>query len=413
MKKLKVLKFGGTSMASLETLEKVSKIIKQDSSRRVVVVSAPGKRFDGDSKVTDLLYQRNIEEVEKRFSEFSDLEDEFKIIRKKLKENCDDDYVASRGEYLMAKVLSEKLGFEFIDASELFKFKKRVFDIENTKKTIKNRLKDVKAVVIPGFYGANENDDIVTFARGGSDFSGAVIASALGASVYENWTDVDGVFMCNPKIVKNPKKLDTMTYDELRELSYMGASVLQEDCVFPIRDSGTKIHILNTFNENSTGTVIGGAHDSNGSVTGISGLKNLFKIVVQKKRPVNKKYMIRETLRIFEKHKILLEFALVDIDSCSFIVRPFDNVLEIKKEIENKPWSNGVKIEKEVSTIVVIGGGFNSCPNVFSKVFDVLCENHVGLKFINFNEHGNMFIGVSSKNFERTIRKLYAHFQFS
>lgn len=423
MKNFKVAKFGGTSMADADAIEKVCEIIRKDKSKKVIVVSAPGKRFAADKKITDMLYEsienpEILQDIQSRFNEIIhglgipfDLENEFDVIKNNLKNGCSPDYIASRGEYLTAKIFAVKTGYAFLDASELFQFKNSKFSMKNTEKTIKKQLNPLFNVIVPGFYGSNENGEIVTFSRGGSDFSGAVLAGALQAKTYENWTDVDGVFMCNPGIVKNPKKLDSMTYDELRELSYMGANVLHHDCVFPLKKSETKIHILNTFNEKSTGTVIGSDRHSPKKLTGISGIKNLVKITVIKKQHVNRKQCIRETLKVFEKHNILLEFALVGIDSCSFIVRPDFCLEDVRAEIEKLSSFTKVELESGISTIVIIGGKLNQCPNILESIFSVLCKEKIKLKFINFNEGGNVFIGVANHAFERCIRRLYKHFK--
>jgi aspartate kinase len=302
---IKVAKFGGSSLASAEQMRKVRDIILADKSRRYVVVSAPGKRYNGDSKITDLLYlchahvqysvpfNELFDIISERFfnivNELNlsiDLNPYLKEIKHKIETNASVDYIASRGEYLNGLILSEFLGYDFIDPAEMIFFDEYgSFDSKKTQETVANRLANHENAVIPGFYGCSSNGKIKTFSRGGSDVTGSIVARAVKASVYENWTDVSGFLMADPRIVDNPKRIEEITYDELRELSYMGATVLHEDAVFPVREAGIPINIRNTNIPDNPGTII--LNDKSpkiraGSITGIAGRKDFTVIAIQK-----------------------------------------------------------------------------------------------------------------------------------
>ena len=263
----KVVKFGGSSLANAEQFKKVAAMIRADESRKYVVPSAPGKRFKEDNKVTDMLYdcydlaeaggnfKKALQEIQGRYQEIIDglnleisLDEEFKIIEKKFQEKAGRDYAASRGEYLNGIVLAAYLGYEFIDAAEVIFFldEEGNWDGGKTRSVLSERLKGCKNAVVPGFYGSLPDGRIKTFSRGGSDITGSIVAQAAGVDVYENWTDVSGFLIADPRIIDNPKGIDVITYRELRELSYMGATVLHEDSIFPVRQEGIPINIRNT-----------------------------------------------------------------------------------------------------------------------------------------------------------------------
>ena len=301
----KVVKFGGSSLASAEQFRKVGEIIRADESRRYVVPSAPGKRFSADTKVTDLLYQcyqaaekggaefqALLSEIKSRYQEIIDglelsisLEEDFGLIEENFKKQIGEEYAASRGEFLNGKVMADYLGFEFVDAAEVVRFNDDgSFNDEVTNTLLSERLQDCKTAVIPGFYGAKKDGTIVTFSRGGSDITGSLVALAVQADLYENWTDVSGFLIADPRIVKNPKSIETITYKELRELSYMGASVLHEDAIFPVRKAGIPINIRNTNAPQDKGTLIveGTCRQPKYTITGIAGTDGFVAITVRK-----------------------------------------------------------------------------------------------------------------------------------
>ena len=272
----KVVKFGGSSLANAEQFMKVGSIIMEDEARRYVVPSAPGKRYSSDTKVTDMLYAcygaavngedftEQLAEIKERYQEIIDglsltfsLDDDFETIRENFSNKAGENYAASRGEYLNGKIMAAYLGFNFVDAAEVVRFDDDgSFNAEITNELLSKKLETMQTAVIPGFYGAKENGEVVTFSRGGSDITGSLVALAVGADLYENWTDVSGFLIADPRIVKNPKSIETITYKELRELSYMGASVLHEDAIFPVRKAGIPINIRNTNKPADKGTLI-------------------------------------------------------------------------------------------------------------------------------------------------------------
>ena len=272
----KVVKFGGSSLANADQFKKVGAIIGEDESRRYVVPSAPGKRFSSDIKVTDMLYAcyeaaangsdftEQLEQIKERYQEIIDglnlsfsLDKDFEKIREDFSNQAGQDYAASRGEFLNGKIMAAYLDFDFVDAAEVVRFDDDgSFNADITNDLLSEKLKDKHTAVIPGFYGAKESGEVVTFSRGGSDITGSLVALAVGADLYENWTDVSGFLIADPRIVKNPKSIETITYKELRELSYMGASVLHEDAIFPVRKAGIPINIRNTNRPEDKGTLI-------------------------------------------------------------------------------------------------------------------------------------------------------------
>jgi aspartate kinase len=289
----KVVKFGGSSLASAEQFKKVGDIIQADPDRVYVVPSAPGKRHSKDTKVTDMLYKayglaeegkdfsKNLAEIKERYNEIInglnltlDLSDEFAVIEKNFKEKAGSDYAASRGEYLNGIIMAAYLGYEFIDSATVVVFDENGdFDPEKTNKLMARKLEKAPKAVIPGFYGAYEDGRIKTFSRGGSDITGSIVSRAIKADVYENWTDVSGFLVADPRIIDKPPYIETITYTELRELAYMGASVLHEDAIFPVRKEGIPINIRNTNKPEDPGTWIveSTAKKSKFVITGIAG----------------------------------------------------------------------------------------------------------------------------------------------
>ena len=343
----KVVKFGGSSLASAEQFKKVGRIIRKEESRKYVVPSAPGKRTPDDTKVTDMLYScygiaildhdEYEEEVEKqllaikaRYDEIIQglglsisLDDEFKTIRTNFSRKIGRDYAASRGEYLNGIVMAAYLGYEFIDAADVIKFDEDGnFDSEKTDAILSARLAKTERAVIPGFYGSMPDGRIKTFSRGGSDVTGSIVAKAVHAEMYENWTDVSGFLIADPRVVKNPKSIDVITYRELRELSYMGASVLHEDAIFPVRKEGIPINIRNTNAPEDKGTLIveDTCRKPRFVITGVAGKKDFASITVEKAMMNSEVGFCKKVLEVFEENDISIEHMPSGIDTMTIFV---------------------------------------------------------------------------------------------
>ncbi|MDD4835097.1 MAG: aspartate kinase, partial [Lutispora sp.] len=338
-----VAKFGGSSLADSRQFAKVKDIIDSDARRRYIIPSAPGKRYDKDHKITDLLYmcqqlaahELSFDEVyhiiETRFIDICvEIELNFNIydilseIKEKIQEGASRDYAASRGEYLNAIILSHYLGYEFIDATELIIFNKRgQFDSEATQEKVQSKLAGVTHAIIPGFYGAMPDGQIKTFSRGGSDVTGSIIARGVGAQLYENWTDVSGFLMADPRIVKDSKGIEKITYKELRELSYMGASVLHEEAIFPVKNAGIPISIKNTNSPEDAGTMIVNDFSPinySGTITGVAGKKDFTVISIEKTLMGSDRSFFRKLMSIMETNDIAIEHMPSSIDSVSLII---------------------------------------------------------------------------------------------
>ena len=339
---IKVVKFGGSSLASAEQFAKVGKIIQADKERRYVVPSAPGKRNAKDTKVTDMLYacyalveaeedfRVPLMKIKDRYDTIINglnlklsLEEEFKKISENFKNKAGVDYAASRGEYLNGIIMANYLGYEFVDAAEVISFEEDgTFDAEKTNKVLAERLEKCERAVIPGFYGALPDGTIKTFSRGGSDITGSIVARAVHATCYENWTDVSGFLIADPRIIKDPQPIKTITYRELRELSYMGASVLHEDAVFPVRKAGIPINIRNTNAPDDEGTWIveSTCHQSKYTITGIAGKKGFVSVNIDKDMMNSEVGFGRKVLSAFEENNISFEHMPSGIDTMTIFV---------------------------------------------------------------------------------------------
>ena len=343
---IKVVKFGGSSLADAKQFRRVAEIIKADPSRRYVVPSAPGKRFSDDVKVTDMLYtlyelvksradasviDAHYDKIKERYNGIIaelglnfDLSGEYEYIKNAVLHNAGRDFAASRGEYLNGLILAKYLGFDFVDAENVIYFKDNgSFDEEKTNDMLSMELKDHKYAVIPGFYGTSPNGHIVTFSRGGSDITGSIVARAAEADLYENWTDVSGFMMADPRIIKNPQAIDTITYRELRELSYMGATVLHEDAIFPVRYAGIPINIKNTNSPEDRGTMIvsqASGYDTEHVITGIAGKKGFSVITIEKDVMNSEIGFGRKVLEALEDFSISFEHLPSGIDTMSVVV---------------------------------------------------------------------------------------------
>ena len=434
---LKVVKFGGSSLASAESFQKVKKIVEADKSRTVVVVSAPGKRFKEDIKVTDLLYVCHahikysigvddmFEKIKERYREIyngcglkQDLEYEFDKIASGLNKKSSVDYIVSRGEYLNARLMAEFLGFTFVDSASwlVFGFNGKV-DFERSYKNLSDIIENNPRVVIPGFYGATPDGNIKTFSRGGSDITGAIAAAAINADMYENWTDVSGIMTADPRIVDNPRPIENVTFAELRELSYMGADVLHEETVFPVRQKSIPLYIKNTNDMDARGTLIMESfpedeeNKSSHFITGISGKKNFSIITIAKSRMNDEIGYVRRALEVFERFEIPIEHIPSSIDSFSVVIASsyIENCMhELIGALNDALSPDSIKIDNEISLIAVVGRKLQSNIGIAGKIFTALGENDINIKMIEQGaDEINIIIGVNDRNFKKTIRVLY------
>lgn len=429
----KVVKFGGSSLASAEQFQKVGEIIHADADRRVVVPSAPGKRFDGDEKVTDMLYDcyahvatdqdftERLQHVRERYDEIIkglgldlDLSDEFKTIAENFKNNIGVEYAASRGEYLNGIVLAKYLGYDFIDAFDVIFFHQNGrLDEDKTNRVMREVLSAHEKAVIPGFYGQREDGTVKTFSRGGSDITGSIVARAMKADVYENWTDVSGFLIADPRIVDNPARIETITYTELRELAYMGASVLHEDSIFPVRKHGIPINIRNTNHPEDDGTWIveSTARKSRYTVTGIAGKKGFCSVNIAKDYMNAEVGFVRKVLQAFEDQGISIEHIPSGIDTMAVFVHEddfIDKEQAVVSGIHQLAKPDMLEIEADLALIAVVGRGMKSQRGTAGRIFSALAHAHVNVRMIDQGSSElNIIIGVENRDFETAIRAIY------
>ena len=434
---LKVAKFGGSSLADAVQFRKAADIVKSDSTRRYVVASAPGKRDSHDEKVTDLLLQcyylakekKDIDEIFERIcSRYRDiiaglgldysLEEEFSSIKTALLHRVGRHYVASRGEYLNAKILAKYLGFAFIDAEECIFFdEKNRFIPDKTEETMRNILSLHEYAVIPGFYGINTEGSIRTFSRGGSDITGSIVAAAAGADIYENWTDVSGMLMADPRIIKDPLPIPEITYRELRELSYMGATVLHEDAIFPVRRAGIPINIRNTNDPDAPGTMIVPKATTNevGTViTGVAGKKGITAIHVEKDMMNSEVGFGRKVLEVLENHNVPFEHLPSGIDTMSVLVTS-KSIEECKgtitAEMVKAVNPDSITLVENLALIAVVGRGMVNTEGTAARVFTALAKENVNIRMIDQGSSEiNIIVAVEEKNYEKTIKTIYNEF---
>ncbi len=436
---LKVCKFGGTSMANAETLKKVREIVFAEESRRFVVVSAPGKRNKDDVKVTDALYrcydelvsEGNCKEafavIRKRFTDIAtelglslDIKSVLDKTEKEIEERKSAEFTASRGEYLAAIVTAEYLGFEFADAADMVRFDSEgKLNEEYTDDKVKSRLKNVKNAVIPGFYGKNSDGEIKTFSRGGSDITGSVIARGVKADLYENWTDVSGFLVCDPRIVPECKPIRQVTYKELRELSYMGASVLHAEAIFPVMRGKIPINIRNTFKPQEEGTMIVPNERysaENGSViTGIAGRKHFTVLSIEKSMMNSEVGFIRKVLSVIEHHGLCVEHVPSGIDTLSVILASEqlkDGVLsDIVNEVRENVSPDYIHVIENISLIATVGHGMTRRSGTAAKIFRALADAGINIRMIDQGSSElNIIIGVADTDYEKCIRAIYYAF---
>lgn len=429
----KVVKFGGSSLADANQFVKVANIIKADPARRYVVPSAPGKRSPKDIKVTDMLYAcyevaargqdflPMFADIEKRYTDIIndlglslDLTKEFETIKMSFRARAGRDYAASRGEYLNGIILANYLGFTFIDAADVIYFgEDGKLMLDQTLKALGKRLESEEYAVIPGFYGSMPNDTVKTFSRGGSDITGSIVSAAVNADLYENWTDVSGFLVCDPRIVANPEPIQTITYRELRELAYMGAGVLHEDAIFPVRKAGIPINIKNTNKPDDKGTFIVEKADSDSpyTITGIAGTRGFVTINIEKDMMNSEKGFGRKVLDIFEKHGLNFEHMPSGIDTMSVVVhkaefeKAEDSIIEGLKRAVNP---DHIEIDRDFALIAVVGRGMKSQRGTAARIFAALAHNNINVKMIDQGSSElNIITGVSEEDFEASIQAVY------
>lgn len=432
----KVVKFGGSSLANAEQFKKVGAIIQEDETRRYVVPSAPGKRFGSDTKVTDLLYAcyaaaekdedftEQLANIKARYQEIIDglnltfsLDKDFEKIHENFSRKAGQDYAASRGEYLNGKIMSAYLGFEFVDAAEVVRFNDDgSFNDDVTDRLLSERLKELKNAVIPGFYGAKADGTVVTFSRGGSDITGSLVALAVHADLYENWTDVSGFLIADPRIVKNPRSIETITYKELRELSYMGASVLHEDAIFPVRKAGIPINIRNTNAPLDKGTLIveSTCRQPRYTITGIAGTDGFAAITVEKAMMNSEVGFCRKVLQVFEDNGVSIEHMPSGIDTMSIFVNKDsfeEREQKILSDINKAVAPDHIELESDLALIAVVGRGMKSTRGTAGRIFSALAHAHINVKMIDQGSSElNIIVGVRHEDFKNAIRALYEIF---
>lgn len=425
-------------MADGMTMLRVKNIIESDPERRYVVVSAPGKRFGGDIKITDLLYEtfQSVRQTGTTGAPFEKVCDRFRGIVRELGLDFDverllsdteaeiisersKDFTASRGEYLTARITSVLLGVPFIDARDVVKFgQDGKLDEERTYTLLADALKGKKRAVVSGFYGEDANGKVKTFSRGGSDISGAIVARAVGANLYENWTDVSGFLACDPHIVENPARISSLSYKELRELSYMGANVLHSESIFPVREADIAIRIKNTFRPEDEGTIIlpTSKYRFNGqTVTGISGKKNFTVIFVEKSLMNLEIGFARKILTVLEKHRVSFEHMPSGIDTMSFVIDSAaleGGVLEqLIADIREEVRPDQMRVFDDVALIAVVGHGMSRNVGTSARVFTAIARAGINVRIIDQGSSElNIIVGVDNENYERTLRAVYDEF---
>lgn len=429
----KVVKFGGSSLASAEQFQKAGSIIRAEESRRYVVPSAPGKRFSGDTKVTDMLYDcyetaiggKNfdvkLKKIQERYNEIIEglgltlsLDQEFEKIHEFFEKGAGTNYAASRGEYLNGIIMAEYLGYEFIDAAEVIFFSEDgEFDSEKTNRVLRSRLEKTERAVIPGFYGALPNGTVKTFSRGGSDITGSIVARAAKADLYENWTDVSGCLVTDPHIVENPKPIEVITYRELRELAYMGASVLHDEAIFPVRSEGIPINIRNTNDPSAPGTMIveSTCKKPEFTITGIAGKKGFAAVNIEKDRMNSEVGFARKVLSVFEENGISFEHLPSGIDTMSIFVHQSE--FEEKEQkvlagIHRMVDPDYLELESDLALIAVVGRGMRSVRGTAGRIFSALAHADINIRMIDQGSSElNIIIGVDNEDFETAIQAIY------
>lgn len=429
----KVVKFGGSSLASAKQFRKAGDIIRSDAARRFVVPSAPGKRFDGDIKVTDMLYRCYdaaekgedfdglLSDIKNRYYEIINglnltlsLEDEFQVIRESFQNKAGSDYAASRGEYLNGIIMAHYLDYEFIDSAEVIFFDENGnFEADLTDQKLSERLKHAENAVIPGFYGAMHDGKVKTFSRGGSDVTGSIVARAIGADIYENWTDVSGFLITDPHIIENPEVIETITYRELRELSYMGATVLHEDAIFPVRKAGIPINIRNTNAPQDKGTMIveSTCRRPKYTITGIAGKKGFAAVNIEKDMMNSEVGFGRKVLQVFEENGLSFEHIPSGIDTMTVFIHQTE--FEEKEQkvlagIHRAVAPDYIDLESNLALIAIVGRGMRATRGTAGRIFSALAHANINVKMIDQGSSElNIIVGVRNEDFEAAIQAIY------
>lgn len=432
---LKITKFGGSSVANATQFKKVKDIIQSDPNRKFVVVSAPGKQTQKDNKITDLLYLMDAHKqyhvdassvyqaIKQRFLDIQneldlsiDLEEELDAFFDQY-ESLSKEEIVSRGEYFCAKLMANYLDYDFVDAKDVIFFcLDQTIDFEKTTSALSTLLSRKKGIVIPGFYGSKNNGKITTFSRGGSDITGSILACCLDADMYENFTDVSGFLMADPRIVKDPLPITHITYMELRELSYMGASVLHEEAIFPVKEKNIPIHILNTNRPMDAGTIIQehSSYQSKHDITGIAGKKDFVSIYVYKKHMSTSIGYMRKVLSIFEAYHISIEHVPTGIDSFNVVVQKQDVedcLYELLTRIQEQLSPDKLKVQDDLALISTVGQKMSDKPGTSGKLFGALGKEHINISMIaQSSDEINITLGVKRSDFEKTIQVIYQTF---
>ena len=434
---LKVVKFGGSSLADAEHFRQVASIIKADPARRYVVPSAPGQRFKEDTKVTDMLYAcyekiRNHESIDELYDQIKaryngiieelglnfDISGELEYVKNAMMHRSGRDFAASRGEYLNGLILSKYLGYSFIDAENVIFFRENgTFDEEKTNRVLAEELMQYKNAVIPGFYGVMPNGTIKTFSRGGSDITGSIVARAAQADLYENWTDVSGFMMGDPRVLDNPCPIDTITYRELRELSYMGATVLHEDAIFPVRYAGIPINIRNTNEPEAKGTMIVADttyFDTERVITGIAGKKGFSVLAIEKDMMNSEIGFVRRVLEVLEENDVSFEHVPSGVDNMSIVLSTA--TLEGKKEkilgsINRRVRPDHLSVVDNLALVSVVGRAMVKAKGTAARVFNAMSEAGINIRMIDQGSSEiSIIVGIEEKDFDLAMKAIYKEF---
>lgn len=434
---LKVVKFGGSSLADAEHFKQVASIIKADPSRHYVVASAPGKRFGDDEKITDMLYNcynmiRNREDITEYYQKIIDrytgiikglgmdfdITGELEYIKNAMMSRSGRDYAASRGEYLNSLILAKYLGFSFVDAENVIFFHEdSTLDEEKTNNAMKSELARHEYAVIPGFYGSMPNGTIKTFSRGGSDITGSIVARAVEAELYENWTDVSGFLMADPRIVDSPLPISTITYRELRELSYMGATVLHEDAIFPVQKEGIAINIRNTNDPENRGTMIvpfASDLDSKHIVTGIAGKKGFSVVNIEKNRMGSIFGFASRVFKCMDQYRIHCEHLPSGIDTMSLIVARSEleaNLDEFITDLHRVTDADHITVDSNLALVAIVGRGMKEAKGTAARICSAISSAGINIRMIDQGSSElNVIIAVYEKDYEGTVRAIYNEF---
>ena len=434
---VKVVKFGGSSLADAAHFKQVANIIRSDPARKYVVASAPGKRFSDDIKVTDLFYQcyemvRHHEDIDEFYQKIVDryngiIEDlglnfdisgELEYVKSALQHRSGRDFAASRGEYLNSLILAKYLKYDFVDAENVIFFRENgSFDAERTNKAMAEELMQHERAVIPGFYGVMPNGTIKTFSRGGSDVTGSIVARAVEADLYENWTDVSGFLMTDPRIVKDPCPIKTITYRELRELSYMGATVLHEDAIFPVRYAGIPINIRNTNEPEAPGTMIvaeTSEYDMEKVITGIAGKKGFSVITIEKDMMNSEIGFGRKVLEVLEDHEISFEHLPSGVDNMSVVLA--SSALDGRRDkilssLNRAVRADSIAIEDKIALIAVVGRGMVKAKGTAARVFDAISNADINIRIIDQGSSEiSIIVGIEEHDFDKALMAIYNEF---